>query len=493
MTVIDKSDGYAKAIIKAGKDCGISERGIVIGLAASIVEVGYPLKMYANAKVPESLNLPHDAIGSDGRSVGLFQQQIVKTASGYWWADTATCMDPYKSAVLFFDRLKKLDYNKSDNPAVMGSFAQAVQGSAFPDRYAERIGEAQRLYDRLVGGSVTYYDVDYSARFGFGGPRSTSNLVGVCVHTTESGPGASAQDVANYQARSQTGSYNVIVGQDGTRVRCNTDDWQVWASGNKGNDILLHVAFVGAAAWSRKQWLAQDRMLRAAATVVRHWCDRYRFPVRKVSVNGLPGLCGHVDTQAWGGTDHTDPGPNFPWDVFIQYVKSGSGKAPVENLINKEAAVAAGWLGKRIDAKEIPTPDKRGVFSAWEKGSVYYRWGAPAAYAVPRGGIFEAWAERKWEQGECGFPTSRHQVMSWGGKQTFEGGVLYVPFDAPKGFLVHGSIGASYADSGAENGPYGLPRSDEYRDDDFGKGCIAQDFERATLVYSPRGVVSVRH
>lgn len=145
------SDDYARATIRAGRDLGISVRGIKIGLATNIVEVGYPLKMYANSKVPESLKLPHDAVGSDGLSVGTFQQQIRRGTNGaWWWADCATCMDPYKSAVLFFTRLKALPYN--DTTRSPGSFAQVVQRSAYPGRYDEKMAEASALYDRLVGG-----------------------------------------------------------------------------------------------------------------------------------------------------------------------------------------------------------------------------------------------------------------------------------------------------------------------------------------------------
>jgi hypothetical protein len=48
---------------------------------------------------------------------------------------------------LFFQRLKRLDYNGGDSP---GSYAQAVQQSAYPDRYDERMDDAQALYDRLA-------------------------------------------------------------------------------------------------------------------------------------------------------------------------------------------------------------------------------------------------------------------------------------------------------------------------------------------------------
>lgn len=334
---LDITDGYIRRLIAVGRRMGIKPRGIVIGISTALVESN--VKVYANPKVPESMKLPHDAVGMDGRSVGIMQQQVVSTANGWWWGDAEQCMNPETSFEMFFDRLSRRDYLNGD----AGAHAQAVQGSAFPDRYGQRMGEAQALYDRLSGGTpvaAKYYDLNFSDKFGFGRPRPTSGLIGVCLHTTESGPGASAQDVANYQARSKTGSYNVIVGQDGTRVLCNTDDWQVWASGNRGNDVLLHVAFVGAAAWSRQQWLAQDKMLRAAASVVRHWCDKYRFPVRKVTTAGLPGVLGHVDTQAWGGTDHTDPGRNFPYDRFFELVKGGSNKptTPTDEEIDMATA-----------------------------------------------------------------------------------------------------------------------------------------------------------
>lgn len=142
---MSRSDGYAREVLRAGRDLGITPRGIVIGFATVCVECDWI--MYANAKVPESLDLPHERVGSDGFSVGLFQQQIRKGANGqWWWSDCATCMDPYKSARLFFDRLALRNYNHGD----AGAHAQAVQGSAFPDRYGQRMAEAQQLYDRIA-------------------------------------------------------------------------------------------------------------------------------------------------------------------------------------------------------------------------------------------------------------------------------------------------------------------------------------------------------
>lgn len=143
---LSRADRYALLIIAEGRRRGITPRGIQIALATALVESN--ITVYANAKVPASMNIPHDAVGSDGYSVGIFQQQVRDTGNGWWWGDAATCMDPTSSAGLFYDRLARLPYNGPNSP---GSYAQAVQQSAFPDRYDQRFGEAVDLYNRLAG------------------------------------------------------------------------------------------------------------------------------------------------------------------------------------------------------------------------------------------------------------------------------------------------------------------------------------------------------
>ncbi|MGP6175444.1 tape measure protein [Corynebacterium sp. A21] len=124
----------ADAIIREGKRRGISNRGIQIALATALVES--EMKMYANHADPASLSFPHDAVGSDHDSVGLFQQR----ANGAW-GTTADRMDPAKSAGMFYDKLDDADYNSGDP----GAHAQRVQVSAFPGRYNTRMSEAADL------------------------------------------------------------------------------------------------------------------------------------------------------------------------------------------------------------------------------------------------------------------------------------------------------------------------------------------------------------
>lgn len=131
------ADLYAFEIARAAHERGLGEAAAAIGEATALVESGDPLKMWANNAVPESLNFPHDAVGSDYDSVGLFQQR-----DNGAWGTVAQRMDPFESALMFFDQFP--DGWQSMDP---GAVAQSVQRSAFPDRYGQKMSRAQELVD----------------------------------------------------------------------------------------------------------------------------------------------------------------------------------------------------------------------------------------------------------------------------------------------------------------------------------------------------------
>lgn len=133
-------DLYAYQIAKAGLDAGVGKLGAKIGEATALVESGNPLKMWANKAVPASLNFPHDAVGTDYDSVGLFQQR-----DNGAWGTVADRMDPYRSAGMFYKALKAVPGWESMDP---GAAAQAVQRSAFPDKYAGQMSAAEALLAR---------------------------------------------------------------------------------------------------------------------------------------------------------------------------------------------------------------------------------------------------------------------------------------------------------------------------------------------------------
>lgn len=155
-TAIDldsKQITYAKGIIAACKARRLpadqGQRIADIALETALTESG--LRMYANANNPESLRLPHDAVGHDHGSVGLFQQQVggaVNSTAN--WGTTAELMDPEISTRKFLDALLRLNWIPMTNWAA----AQAVQHSAFSDgsNYRQHDATAIQIRKALWGG-----------------------------------------------------------------------------------------------------------------------------------------------------------------------------------------------------------------------------------------------------------------------------------------------------------------------------------------------------
>lgn len=149
--VLTTAERYALAVIRVGQALGVSPKGIKIALCVPFVESGW--RMYANANIPDSLEYPHDDVGSDHDSTGLFQQRQA-------WGPLSCTMDAECSARLFYlggaDGQRGLtDFDYESDERTPGGWAQAVQVSAYPDRYDEHWDEAVELYDRLVGTAAT--------------------------------------------------------------------------------------------------------------------------------------------------------------------------------------------------------------------------------------------------------------------------------------------------------------------------------------------------
>lgn len=168
--------------------------------------------------------------------------------------------------------------------------------------------------------------LDWHMKFNFGGPRSTSAIRNIFIHTTENDPSATAEAVADYQLRTKTGSYHELVDRAKVLIE-NTPEWVTWSTGNVGNDIGLHLSFVARAAMTRAQWMAEEAnhgTLTRAARRVAKWCKDFNIPAVFVDGPGLlakkRGVSTHSVARVWGGTDHWDPGTGFPMDHFLTLV-----------------------------------------------------------------------------------------------------------------------------------------------------------------------------
>ena len=123
-----------KAVIAAGIQMRIPEKGIIVALATAMQDSG--MRNLANPNVPESLRIPNEGLGHDHQSVGIFQQQP-------WWGTIRDLMTPRISALKFYDGLLKVGGWQQMAPTVA---AQSVQRSAFPDAYADDVAAATLFY-----------------------------------------------------------------------------------------------------------------------------------------------------------------------------------------------------------------------------------------------------------------------------------------------------------------------------------------------------------
>lgn len=160
VTIGASQAGYAQAIITAGRARGEPDANVTIALMVALAESR--LLMYANSTVPQSLGITHDAVGADHDSVGLFQQ---RPSQGWGGGDVATLMDAGASAGLFYDALDA--YQAAGGAGTYGEQAQAVQASAFPERYAHWEQAATSLLSTTAGAACTGPDVASQQGWGY--------------------------------------------------------------------------------------------------------------------------------------------------------------------------------------------------------------------------------------------------------------------------------------------------------------------------------------
>lgn len=334
VTVMPKLD-IARAVREVGEQLGISPKGVKIAYATISVECGWLI--YANAKDPDTLKFPHDRVGSDGLSSGPFQQQP-PWWGGYDYDGARRRMDVRESARMFFTALAKLPYNTTAKTP--GGWAQAVQRSDFPDRYDTKWAEAEQLYAQ-VGGTPPVADPnrpdynEYWVETDNQQDRDGTKIDLFLLHTNESDN--NADQLARWMQGDVGVSYHYAISEDyddhGVTV-CDVVDtdeasWSVLSANNRS----INLCFAGSrAAWTREQWLKQSRAIDVAAYIAVQDCRKYGIPTY-VMPPPYPAARAGISDHAYVSKvlkdgDHTDVGPNFPWDVFKAAVDKYAKGAP---------------------------------------------------------------------------------------------------------------------------------------------------------------------
>ncbi len=178
---------------------------------------------------------------------------------------------------------------------------------------------------------------------------------GICIHNTSND--ASDEGEALYAARRTDGiSSHFYADRDSVTQSIDTADRCGHAGSANANENSIAVEITGANGKSRDWWLANvdwadlGRVL--AQVIVHHWPDG-SFQVRRASVAEMKAnpkvraFYGHDDCRrAWGGTDHTDPGPNFPWDRLFAAVNAGLNTIKGDDMSEKaETQIHGIWTG----------------------------------------------------------------------------------------------------------------------------------------------------
>lgn len=183
---------------------------------------------------------------------------------------------------------------------------------------------------------------------GFTKGRPDGPPLWIVVHDMEAGESSiRAESTAAYFASGAGGrdvSAHYCV-DDNSVVQCVRLADSAWTVGNRqGNNRGINWELSGFARQTRAEWLDEFglAMFAQMAPIVRADAAKYGIPLQRRTVAELrnlrPGVTSHNELRlAFGGTDHTDPGPNFPWDVFLQILTAEpEQEADVANVYKTE-------------------------------------------------------------------------------------------------------------------------------------------------------------
>jgi hypothetical protein len=166
-------------------------------------------------------------------------------------------------------------------------------------------------------------------------------------------------------------------GDNNSVIQCVRLGDVAWTVGNEpGNYRGINWEFAGFARQTKAQWLDDFgvAMFRQAAPIIRADAEKYGIPLTRCSVDDLKarrkGITSHNDLRlAFGGTTHTDPGPNFPWDEFMAIIQEDDVAAD-EVWLYDPNDIKTGVRNRpfKVDAKTNPTVQARyALEQAWDE------------------------------------------------------------------------------------------------------------------------------
>ncbi|MEU7740778.1 peptidoglycan recognition family protein [Nonomuraea sp. NPDC049158] len=168
--------------------------------------------------------------------------------------------------------------------------------------------------------------------------RPTSDAIDrIVIHVTQGSYAGTIDWFQTGPRPNPTSAHYVIRSSDGAITQMVREKDRAFHAGdyNRRSVGIEHEGFVDNASWFT------DAMYRSSAALTRNIADRYGIPKDRAHI------VGHSEVP---GADHTDPGPNWNWTTYMNYVTGGSGPT---NPHTAESVCGTGF--KVIDSAALGT------------------------------------------------------------------------------------------------------------------------------------------
>jgi hypothetical protein len=153
------------------------------------------------------------------------------------------------------------------------------------------------------------------------GGRSLDAITLIVIHSTE---GATAAGAAAWFANPRSGGSAHVVVDDHVCYRTLDDSLVPWGAPG-ANTNGFHVEHAGFAHWDRTTWMSHEKTLRRGAYKAAAHAVKFGVPLQLLTAEDLrhrrSGFVTHATvTKAFPQGSHTDPGPGFPLDHYMELV-----------------------------------------------------------------------------------------------------------------------------------------------------------------------------
>lgn len=159
----------------------------------------------------------------------------------------------------------------------------------------------------------------------YGGSKTNKKYI--TIHNTSNARDASAEDEASYAKNRTDGtSSHYYVDRNSIVQSLNTDLRANHVGSTTGNNTGISYEITGTNSKTRTWWMtnvAWDLLVKQIRIdCAEHGITPRLLTVQQIKDGDMTGIITHNQARlAWGGTDHTDPGANFPLDHLIALLK----------------------------------------------------------------------------------------------------------------------------------------------------------------------------